>query len=287
MSPLFPAKLALLHLDTQAFSPYNDNTYFFRRKFLQNFEKGGRCTLSHGRGRYGAPMNRHFSLTAGLAAGLLALLCACTPTQPTVSNSAGQASGQTPPPQTAPLQSTAQVSDAPVVSPSGTPASDVPVSEAPASGGGVLSSFTAQDLSGNEVDQSIFAGHKLTMVNIWATFCGPCLSEMPELGEIHAQYADKGVQVVGIVTDVLNQDGSYNEAQIATARDAVSLTGADYLHLLPSPDLIVNKLQFVTAVPETIFVDSQGNQVGESYLGAKSKDQWTAIIDELLAQVED
>ena len=224
-------------------------------------------------------MNRHSSLTAGLAAGLLALLCACAPTQPTVSNSAGQ---------TSPLQTAAvQTSDTPAVSPSGTPASDVPVSEAPASGGGVLSSFTAQDLSGNEVDQSIFAGHKLTMVNIWATFCGPCLSEMPELGEIHAQYAEKGVQVVGIVTDVLNQDGSYNEAQIATARDAVSLTGADYLHLLPSPDLIVYKLQYVTAVPETIFVDSQGNQVGESYLGAKSKDQWTAIIDELLAQVED
>ena len=223
-------------------------------------------------------MNRHSSLTAGLAAGLLALLCACSPAQPAVSSSAGQTS----PLQTVPLQTAAaQASDAPVVSPSGAPAS-----EAPASGGGVLSSFTAQDLSGNQVDQSIFTGYKLTMVNIWATFCGPCLSEMPELGEIHAQYAEKGVQVVGIVTDVLNQDGSYNEAQIATARDAVSLTGADYLHLLPSPDLIVNKLQYVTAVPETIFVDSQGNQVGESYLGAKSKDQWTAIIDELLAQVE-
>ena len=46
----------------------------------------------------------------------------------------------------------------------------------------LLGSFTAQDLEGNTVDQSILADHKLTMVNVWATFCTPCLSEMPELG---------------------------------------------------------------------------------------------------------
>ena len=205
-------------------------------------------------------MMRYHRLTTALAAGLLTLLCACnasTSTQPSPA------------------------------APSPTPTVSGSSEDTPASGGGILSSFTAQDLNGNQVDQSILADYQLTMVNIWATFCGPCLSEMPELGEIHAEYADKGVQVVGIVTDVLNQDGSFNEDQIATARDAVSLTGADYLHLLPSTDLILAKLQYVSAVPETIFVDSQGNQVGESYLGARSKEQWIAIIDELLTQVEE
>lgn len=211
-------------------------------------------------------MMRYHRLTTALAAGLLTLLCACnasTSTQPSPSPSPSPAA------------------------PSPTPTVSGSSEDTPASGGGVLSSFTAQDLNGNQVDQSILADYQLTMVNIWATFCGPCLSEMPELGEIHAEYADKGVQVVGIVTDVLNQDGSFNEDQIATARDAVSLTGADYLHLLPSTDLVLAKLQYVSAVPETIFVDSQGNQVGESYLGARSKDQWIAIIDELLTQVEE
>lgn len=204
-------------------------------------------------------MMRYHRLTTALAAGLLTLLCACnasTSTQPSPA------------------------------APSPTPTVSGSSEDTPASGGGILSSFTAQDLNGNQVDQSILADYQLTMVNIWATFCGPCLSEMPELGEIHAEYADKGVQVVGIVADTLNQDGSFNEDQIATARDAVSLTGADYLHLLPSTDLMLAKIQYVSAVPETIFVDSQGNQVGESYLGARSKEQWIAIIDELLAQVE-
>ena len=211
-------------------------------------------------------MMRYHRLTTALAAGLLTLLCACN------------------------ASTSAQPSPSPSPSPAApSPTTTVSVSseDTTASGGGVLSSFTAQDLNGNQVDQSILADYQLTMVNIWATFCGPCLSEMPELGEIHAEYADKGVQVVGIVTDVLNQDGSFNEDQIATARDAVALTGADYLHLLPSTDLVLAKLQYVSAVPETIFVDSQGNQVGESYLGARSKDQWIAIIDELLTQVEE
>lgn len=153
------------------------------------------------------------------------------------------------------------------------------------SGGGVLSSFTSQDLDGNPVDQSIFSGHTLTMVNIWATFCTPCLSEMPSLGEINAQYAGKGVQVVGIVTDVLNRDGSLNADQLSTARELVQLTGADYPHLLPSPQLIASKLQFSTVVPETFFVDASGSQVGESYLGARSKEEWSSIIDSLLEEM--
>ena len=39
--------------------------------------------------------------------------------------------------------------------------------------------FTTQDLAGSAVDQSIFTGHRLTMVNVWATYCGYCLKEMP------------------------------------------------------------------------------------------------------------
>lgn len=154
----------------------------------------------------------------------------------------------------------------------------------------LFNSFTAEDLEGNEVDQSIFADHDLTMVNIWATFCSPCLNEMPELGELNAEYADQGFQVVGIVMDVLNQDGSFNDAQLDTAREAVDVTGANYTHLLPSRDLIAAKLNQVTGVPETIFVDKDGNQIGNSYLGARPKDGdkgWSVIIDKLLEEVKE
>ena len=44
-------------------------------------------------------------------------------------------------------------------------------------------SFRAVDLQGNEVTKEIFAQKKITVVNIWGTFCPPCIGEMPELGD--------------------------------------------------------------------------------------------------------
>ena len=52
----------------------------------------------------------------------------------------------------------------------------------------VFENFTAQDLDGNPVDESIFQGYDVTMINLWGTFCGPCLQEMPDLGELADEY---------------------------------------------------------------------------------------------------
>lgn len=145
----------------------------------------------------------------------------------------------------------------------------------------VFGDFTATDIEGNAVDASIFAGGKLTMVNIWATFCRPCISEMPDLGALSTEYADRGLQIVGMPVDVWSGD----EDMLALAKEIVELTGADYLHILPSESLISAKLGKVTSVPETIFVDENGMQVGDSYVGSRSKEQWAEIIDELLELV--
>lgn len=148
---------------------------------------------------------------------------------------------------------------------------------------GTLASFSTYDLDGAVVDESVFAGHKLTMINIWATFCGPCLREMPQLGELAAEYAEKDVQIIGIVADIQqNKDGTFAEEDVKKVRELVEQTGADYLHLLPSSDLIKAKLKDVSAVPETIFVDDKGNLIGESYLGSRSGEDWAVIIDQIL-----
>ena len=150
---------------------------------------------------------------------------------------------------------------------------------------GVLSSFSATDLEGNTVDQSILADYDLTMVNVWATFCSPCINEMPDLGELAQEYADKKVQIIGLVSDVLNTDGTISEEQVQTARDIVEQTGANYLHLLPSEDLY-GVLGQISAVPTTFFVDNEGAQVGSAIVSAQSKDKWTQTIDEMLAEVQ-
>ena len=151
---------------------------------------------------------------------------------------------------------------------------------------GVLSSFSTTDLDGNTVDQSVLADYDLTMVNVWATFCRPCIKEMPDLGELAQEYADENVQIIGLVSDVLNTDGTISEEQVQTARDIVEQTGADYLHLLPSADLF-GVLGQISAVPTTFFVDSEGKQVGYAVVSAQSKDKWVETIDAMLAEVQE
>lgn len=149
----------------------------------------------------------------------------------------------------------------------------------------LLSSFTAKDLDGNTVNQDILSDYDLTMVNVWATFCGPCIQEMPDLGELAGEYQGKGVQIIGLVSDTFQSDGSLDSGQVETARQIVSNTGADYLHLLPSDDLL-GILSQISAVPTTFFVDREGNQVGSAFSGSLSKEKWVSILDERLAEVK-
>ena len=148
---------------------------------------------------------------------------------------------------------------------------------------GAFSSFRTSTLEGKVVDESLFAGHKLTMVNVWATFCGPCLNEMPELGKLAADNAANGVQIVGLVVDAMGTDGSVSQSQVELARQLVEKTGAAYTHLLPDAGLLSGALSGVTAVPTTFFVDETGTPVGDAYEGARSAEQWQAIIDSLTA----
>ena len=150
---------------------------------------------------------------------------------------------------------------------------------------GVMGKFTTTDLDGNEVDQSIFADYKLTMINVWGTFCPPCIHEMPDLGEIAKEYEEKDVRIVGLVADTLNPDGSISDKQVKTAKEIVEKTGADYLHILPSPDLF-HVMSAATALPTTFFVDSEGNQVGFAVISAQSKEKWIETIDKMLAEVD-
>lgn len=150
---------------------------------------------------------------------------------------------------------------------------------------GVLSAFSTTDLEGNTLNQSILADYDLTMVNVWATFCGPCINEMPDLGELAAEYADKGVQIIGLVSDTMDSDGTISDSQVETAKEIVAETRADYRHLLPSDDLL-GILSQIYAVPTTFFVDSEGVQVGDAIVTAQSKEKWIETIDGMLAEVQ-
>ena len=120
--------------------------------------------------------------------------------------------------------------------------------------------FTGSDLNGNPVTSEIFAENKVTMLNIWGTFCGPCIREMPDLAKLNEENKDKNFEVVGIIIDILDQKGKVDSGIKANAELIIKKTGADYIHIIPSDEMNNGWLKDIQAVPTTIFVDSNGKQ---------------------------
>ena len=151
-----------------------------------------------------------------------------------------------------------------------------------------FTAFQAADLAGNPVDQTIFSEHDLTLVNVWATFCGPCKAEMPDLAELHEEYRDKGFQVVGICGDIVNAStGQLQQREYEDALEIAGETHADvYLNLNPAGDLASGFIRdHVPAYPTSLFVDSAGNKVGDMVIGSLDKDDWKAEIDKRLEMI--
>ena len=149
----------------------------------------------------------------------------------------------------------------------------------------VFRSFTAEDLDGNPVTEEIFADSKITMVNIWGTFCGPCLQEMPYLAEISHSYEESEFRIAGLLCDVIGQDGTADPSQTEYARELAKETGADYLQIVPTGELM-DLLFYIQYVPTSVFVDSEGNVIGEEYVGSRSKAEWENVIRSVLESAE-
>ena len=141
--------------------------------------------------------------------------------------------------------------------------------------------FEARDLEGNTVTETVFAESELTMVNVWATYCNPCLREMPDLGELAGEYEPEEFRLIGIISDV--QEGD-TEEKISLAESLIEETGADFTHLLLNESLYLGLLTGVSGVPTTFFVDENGIVV---YVvqGAKDKEMWQKIINGLLEEL--
>lgn len=140
--------------------------------------------------------------------------------------------------------------------------------------------FEATTTDGETWNSDKLANSKLTMINVWATYCNPCLAEMPDLGELAAEYDTAEFQIIGVVSDVM-ADGSTDD--IEYVKELISETKANYPHLLLNESLYMSFVGAIDAVPTTFFVRQDGSMVG--YLtGALEKENWKALIDDLLAQ---
>ena len=143
--------------------------------------------------------------------------------------------------------------------------------------------FNSVDMNGKTVTSEIFSKNKLTMINVWGTFCPPCIREMPDLAKLSRENKSKGIEIIGIPIDIVEQNWAVIDSSKKDGNEIIKTTGADYVHVVPSKDMMNGFLKNVQVVPYTIFVDKDGNQVGNPYFGSRSKKDWQKIMDDLLA----
>ena len=145
--------------------------------------------------------------------------------------------------------------------------------------------FETKGVDGKDYTEKVFSDYDLTLVNIFTTWCSPCVNEIPELEKLYEEMKEKGVGVVGVVLDTVGDDGKQDDATVKKAGVLQEKTKASYPFLIPDSTMINGRLNGISAFPETFFVDKEGNIVGETYSGSHSLDEWKEIVEKELANV--
>lgn len=130
--------------------------------------------------------------------------------------------------------------------------------------------FTQNDPEGNPVSLSDFQG-KYVLLDFWASWCGPCRQENPNLVKAYAAYNDKGFEILGVSLD--NKDGK--EAWVnAIEKDGLTWTQVSDLN---SWNNEVARMYGVRAVPQSYLIDPEGVIVAQNLRGE--------ALDEKLAEI--
>ena len=124
-----------------------------------------------------------------------------------------------------------------------------------------LSKFQTIDTDGNTVTEEIFAPYDLTMVNVWATWCGYCIEEMPEFTELKERLPENA-NIITICTD------AHSEPQLT--QEILAYANANFQTLILTQEMVDQLVGQVYAFPTTFFLDSEGKVVGEPIVGVPS-----------------
>lgn len=113
-----------------------------------------------------------------------------------------------------------------------------------------------------------FTAGKVVLLNIWATWCGPCKREIPDLIEISRDLAPKGVIVMGVSVD--------DREKAAAVRSYVEKAGISYPIVIDNL-LISEAYGGVSAIPTTFIIDRNGNII-QKIVGMLTKDQFIQAL---------
>jgi thiol-disulfide isomerase/thioredoxin len=136
-------------------------------------------------------------------------------------------------------------------------------------------SFRLEKFGGGSISSSELRG-KVVMLDFWATWCGPCIAEMPVLLKLAGEYESRGVVFLAASRD----DPSVARVQVGLFIDRRAPALARYAAF--ADDGTADAFD-VSAIPTMVLIDRKG-QLHASYLGAASERAWRARIEEVLAR---
>ncbi len=110
---------------------------------------------------------------------------------------------------------------------------------------------------------------KLVMVNFWATWCAPCVAEMPALERLYQTYKSDGLEIIAVTVDPKD---AWPEVRKFTERTGLTFT------IAYDPDMTVPPKLGITGFPETFFVGPEGEML--SFLDPDTKKSSTRIISD-------
>ena len=111
--------------------------------------------------------------------------------------------------------------------------------------------FRLKDLEGKEVSSEDYLG-SYVLINFWATWCGPCIKEIPSLLKLKEHFKDRDFLLVGVSIDKKEED----------VREYVEDMGMDYPILLDFEGNVAKKY-LVYSIPATFLVDKEGYNLGK------------------------
>ena len=131
--------------------------------------------------------------------------------------------------------------------------------------GGTLPDFTMNDIDGHPVKlRQEIAKHRVTLIDFWASWCGPCRAEMPHVVALYDEFKGKGFNVIGISLDD-NKD---------KWTSAVKSLGMKWLQLsdLNGWHNQIAAVMGVRSIPHTVVVDKNGKILASGLRGERLKD---------------
>jgi len=131
------------------------------------------------------------------------------------------------------------------------------------------------DLNGNHIDMNTLKG-KVVMVDFWATWCGPCIAEMPRTKELYAKYHDQGFEIIGVSLDQPEDKGGLTKLKDYVAKNDIKWPQyyqGNYWDSAYSASWGIN------SIPRMFLIDKHGNLV--DLVGRQDTD---AKVAKLLAE---